>query len=51
MQQAARVSDFTAVLMMGENREGYLTEFGRTKDVFTKPKDNRTEDYISGRIG
>ena len=46
MQQAARVSDFTAYMYLGE-----LLEFSPTKDIFIKPKDKRTEDYISGRIG
>ena len=51
MQQAARVSDFTAFFMMDEDRSGYLVEHGPTKNVFTKPKDPRTEDYITGRFG
>ncbi|MEM4417043.1 MAG: phosphate ABC transporter ATP-binding protein PstB [Nitrososphaerota archaeon] len=51
MQQAARVSDYTAVLMPDENMVGRLVEFGPTKEIFTNPKDKRTEDYISGRIG
>ena len=51
MQQAARVSEFNSVMMMGENREGYLTEYCATKDIFTNPKNPRTEDYILGRIG
>ena len=51
MQQAARVSDFTAFLLTDEQRAGNLIEFGRTKEIFTTPKDKRTEDYISGRFG
>ena len=51
MQQAARVSDYTAVLMMDEDRAGHLVEFGPTREVFTNPKDKRTEDYITGRFG
>jgi len=51
MQQAARVSDFAAFFMMGEDREGYLVEYGPTRDIFTNPKDKRTEDYITGRFG
>jgi phosphate transport system ATP-binding protein len=52
MQQAARVSDSTAFLMMNtEERLGELVEFGPTKDIFTNPKDRRTEDYITGRFG
>jgi phosphate transport system ATP-binding protein len=46
MQQAARVSDFTAYMYLGE-----LIEFGKTDDIFIKPKDKRTEDYITGRFG
>jgi len=51
MQQAARVSDYTAFLMMGEDRAGYLVEYGPTDEVFTNPKDKRTEEYITGRFG
>lgn len=46
MQQAARVSDYTAFLYEGE-----LVEFGWTKQVFSKPKQRQTEDYITGRFG
>ncbi len=45
-QQAARVSDITAFFLLGE-----LIEVGATADIFTKPKDKRTEDYITGRFG
>jgi phosphate transport system ATP-binding protein len=51
MQQAARVSDYTAVLMPDEEMVGRLIEFGPTRDIFTQPRDRRTEDYISGRVG
>jgi phosphate transport system ATP-binding protein len=51
MQQAARVSDYTAAMMMREDRAGELVEFGPTKELFTNPKDRRTEDYITGRFG
>ncbi len=51
MQQAARVSDHTAVMMMAEDRAGETIEFGPTEDIFTKPKEKRTEDYITGRFG
>ena len=51
MQQAARISDFTTVLMTKEDRTGYLIEFGPTKDIFTNPSNPSTEDYIMGRIG
>ena len=50
MQQAARVSDQTAFLMMGEDRAGYLVESGATNDIFTNPKEERTEAYITGRF-
>ncbi|MFH1074032.1 MAG: phosphate ABC transporter ATP-binding protein PstB, partial [Candidatus Firestonebacteria bacterium] len=46
MQQAARISDKTAFFLLGE-----LIEFGKTEDIFTNPKDKRTEDYVSGRFG
>ena len=46
MQQAARVSDYTAFFLLGE-----LVEFGKTDDIFSQPKDQRTEDYITGRFG
>jgi phosphate transport system ATP-binding protein len=51
MQQAARVSDYTAVMMMAEDRAGEMIEFGPTREVFTYPKDERTEAYITGRFG
>ena len=56
MQQAARVSDFTAFLTTeaaqdGSHRTGALVEFAATADIFTKPADSRTEDYITGRFG
>lgn len=51
MQQAARVSEYTAFFMMGEERAGYLVEYGPTRDIFTNPQDKRTEDYITGRFG
>ena len=50
MQQAARVSDQTAFLMMGDNRAGYLVEHGPTNDIFTNPKEESTEAYITGRF-
>ncbi len=46
MQQAARISDSTAFLYMGE-----LIEFGKTKQLFTNPREKKTEDYITGRFG
>ncbi len=51
MQQAARVSDRTAFLTMGDDRAGYLVEEGPTGAVFTQPRERLTEDYISGRFG
>jgi phosphate transport system ATP-binding protein len=51
MQQAARVSDYTAFFNMDEDRAGFLVEFGATDQIFTTPKDKRTEDYITGRFG
>jgi phosphate transport system ATP-binding protein len=51
MQQAARVSDMAAFLMMEEDRAGALVEYGPTSELFTNPKDKRTEDYITGRFG
>ena len=51
MQQAARVSDYTAFFMMGAERAGYLVEYGPTGKIFTNPDEQRTEDYISGRFG
>ena len=50
MQQAARVSDETAFLMVGEDRAGYLVEHGDTNQIFTTPKHERTEAYITGRF-
>ena len=51
MQQAARVSDFTAMMMIDEHRAGQLIEFDQTNIIFTRPKDRRTEDYVTGRFG
>ena len=51
MQQAARVSDRTAFMLMGEGRVGELVEYGPTVDMFRNPNDRRTEDYITGRFG
>jgi len=51
MQQAGRVSDFTAFIYTDETRTGQLVEFDETKTIFTNPRDQRTEDYITGRFG
>jgi phosphate transport system ATP-binding protein len=51
MQQAARVSDYTAMMMMRPDRAGEMIEFDVTTKIFTRPKDKRTEDYVTGRFG
>jgi phosphate transport system ATP-binding protein len=52
MQQAARASDYTAYFLMDrDDRAGTLIEYGVTDELFTNPKDKRTEDYITGRFG
>jgi phosphate transport system ATP-binding protein len=51
MQQASRVSEHTAFMLAGEDGVGRLVEFGPTETVFTNPKDQRTEAYITGRFG
>jgi len=51
MQQAARVSNFTAMMMINDERAGTLVEFDNTNRIFTNPKDKRTEDYVTGRFG
>jgi phosphate transport system ATP-binding protein len=51
MQQAARVSDETVFLTMGEDRAGYMVEKGPTPQIFTNPQNRLTEDYVSGRFG
>jgi phosphate transport system ATP-binding protein len=51
MQQAARASHKAAFFMMEEDRAGSLVEYGDTSQIFTNPKDKRTEDYITGRFG
>ena len=50
MQQAARVSDFTAFFTINADRAGFLMEFGPTSQLFTNPKEKVTEDYITGRF-
>jgi phosphate transport system ATP-binding protein len=51
MQQASRVSQRTAFLLAGDDGVGRLVEYGRTDDIFTNPRDVRTEGYITGRFG
>jgi phosphate transport system ATP-binding protein len=51
MQQAARISTYTAFMLAGEDRVGRLVEFGETDQIFTRPREKRTEDYVTGRFG
>jgi len=51
MEQAARVSDMSAFMMMEQDKAGVLVEYAPTSQIFSNPKDRRTEDYISGRFG
>jgi phosphate transport system ATP-binding protein len=53
MQQAARVSDFTAFMMIDspQTRTGVMVEYGPTPQIFTHPKNRQTEDYLTGRFG
>ena len=51
MQQAVRVSDYAACMMAGEERIGELIEYGEVDQIFGNPKDKRTEEYVTGRIG
>jgi phosphate transport system ATP-binding protein len=51
MQQASRVADWTAFMLAGDEGYGQLVEYGRTEQLFTQPREKRTEDYITGRFG
>jgi len=51
MQQASRVSQMTAFFSLGEDRAGYLVEYADTAQIFTNPRQQLTEDYVSGRFG
>jgi phosphate transport system ATP-binding protein len=51
MQQAARVSDFTAFLMIDDDRSGTLVEMASTEQIFTNPHNKKTEEYVTGRFG
>jgi phosphate transport system ATP-binding protein len=51
MQQAQRVSDYTAFFLSGEGEPGHIVEAGPTYDVFNDPRDRRTEDYVNGKFG
>jgi len=51
MEQALRVSDMAAFMMIGEDKVGTLVEYAPTVQMFANPQDKRTEDYITGRFG
>jgi len=51
MEQAVRISDMAAFMMIGEDKVGQLVEYRPTADMFARPQDKRTEDYITGRFG
>jgi phosphate transport system ATP-binding protein len=51
MQQAARASDYTVFMNMADDRAGFVVEEGPTLGIFTNPKNQLTEDYVSGRFG
>ena len=51
MQQAVRVSDYTAFFLAAENEPGHVVEQGQTTEIFGNPKDQRTLDYVNGRFG
>jgi len=51
MQQAGRVADRTAFFMLNPDRVGTLVEYGSTEQIFTNPRDQRTEEYVTGRFG
>jgi phosphate transport system ATP-binding protein len=51
MQQAARASDTTVFMTMGDDRAGFVVEQGETVQMFTNPRNQLTEDYVSGRFG
>jgi phosphate transport system ATP-binding protein len=51
MQQAARVSNYTAMMMIDDTRSGQMIEYNQTNVIFTRPQDKRTEDYVTGRFG
>ncbi|WP_442937145.1 MULTISPECIES: phosphate ABC transporter ATP-binding protein PstB [unclassified Nocardioides] len=51
MQQAHRVSDHCAFFLAAEGKPGYIVEQGRTEDIFERPQDERTSDYVNGRFG
>ena len=51
MEQALRISDMAAFIMIGEDKVGTVVEYGPTMQMFASPKDKRTEDYVTGRFG
>jgi phosphate transport system ATP-binding protein len=51
MQQAARIADYTAFMLAGDDYVGELVEYAPTSEIFSKPRDKRTEDYVAGRFG
>jgi phosphate transport system ATP-binding protein len=51
MQQAARISSFTAFMMIDSEKSGTLVEYGQTSQIFTNPRNRQTEEYITGRFG
>ena len=51
MQQATRISDYAAFMLSGQDRIGRLIEYGTNEQIFGNPRDNRTEAYVTGRIG
>jgi len=51
MEQARRVSEMSAFIMIGDDKAGRLVEYGPTNEMFLNPKDKKTEDYITGRFG
>jgi phosphate transport system ATP-binding protein len=51
MQQAARVSDYTAFMMIDDHRAGTLVEYGAATQIFTNPRNRQTEEYVTGRFG
>ena len=51
MQQAQRVSDRCAFFLAAENQPGHIVEQGATSDIFERPQDTRTADYVNGRFG
>jgi len=51
MQQAVRVSDYTAFFLAAENEPGHVVEQGPTTEIFGNPRDQRTLDYVNGRFG